>query len=227
MWGGSDIKNTNFILFTVLLIVIIITLSGCISCINGTTRSGQSKQIVYGPDDGSSSSRWTAEGASIDMGMGDPTPSFKTTNDQYMYKNVGLAPNMVIEFDAYINNHRDQLGDFSFLCDGTGKGNALVLEGRQDYHATSLTHTYNWTARIPSDDTGFTTPTEQWVHVKIVLGSTTGDLYINYTDNKGNQCSFSQKNWAFDNNGGYLGFDGNAGMPHTVWWDNLVVYRQS
>lgn len=201
----------------------------------GSTDRGQN---VYGLDDGSSDEGWTMNGASIDLnGMGNPLPAFKTNERQYMYKNIGLAPNMIVEFDAYISSETanagylnykgDNLGDFYFLCDKTGNGNAVTLEGRQDYHSTSFIPTYNWTTWSYSDNSEFTIPSDQWVHVKIALGDSTADLDISYTDNKGNHWTFSQNNWAFNNKGGYIGFNGNAGSEHTVWWDNLIIYKKS
>lgn len=242
MIGGVNIRNITIALLVVTLLIIAIMSSGCLSDIKqpgGATSQGSPDRglNVYGLDDGSSGEGWTMNGASIDLrGMGNPLPAFKTNANQYMYKNIGLAPNMIVEFDAYISSQTsntrymnykgDTLGDFYFLCDNTGKGNAVTLEGRQDYHSTSFIRTYNWTTWSYSDDSEFTVPTDQWVHVKIVLGDSTADLNVSYTDNKGNQWTFSQNNWAFDNKGGYVGFNGNGGSEHTVWWDNLIVYEK-
>ncbi len=225
-------KNIHLALSAIVLMAAVVVLSGCISSIFNAgnvpiAASGDNLTPVYGPDNGSSGEGWTMNGAIVDfMGMGDPIPAFKTFNNQYMYKNVGLTPNMVIEFDAYIQNQGDQLGTFYFLCDSTGKGSGVTLEGRQNYHSTSFINTYNWTAWGYSDNSEFTVPAEQWVHVKIDLADSTGDLYINYTDNKNNHYTFSQKGWTFDNEGGYVGFNGNGGSSHAVWWDNLVIYRK-
>jgi hypothetical protein len=98
---------------------------------DATTSSGTDTFISF--FDCSSLTGWTnsTQPVTVNSGTGNPVPSFKSTVNQYAYKDIGLTTNEILEFDGNVISGRTDLCNFYFLANSAGLGQMFRLEGRE------------------------------------------------------------------------------------------------
>jgi|GEM_PF-4593451 len=164
--------------------------------------------------DGSSLDGWVNNGAIVDSAVGCPAPSLKASGGKYAYKNVGLDPNRVLEFDGYIIPGTTPLCNLYFLVDSSGAGQMFRLEGRSAY-SSGFASTTSWTSW--SAPSGYGAVSIGVFHkVKIVIKATTAYGYID-------DAFLGQ--YTFANNGGYIAIHGDAGIVTGGEYDNIRVRK--
>ncbi|MER3439565.1 MAG: hypothetical protein C4346_19320, partial [Chloroflexota bacterium] len=151
-------------------------------------------------DAGGSLDGWTVQGVTVDTAFGNPAPSLKAVGGSYAAKDIGAGPNMTIEFDAYVIPKGSALCNFYFCCDANGAGQMFRLDSRTG-GISGVAATQSWTQW--SGPPGGPRPVSAgaWHHVKLVLGATTGEAFVDGT-------SFGT--FTLANRGGYIGVHGDA-----------------
>jgi len=169
-------------------------------------------------DSGDNVGSWTiVNSAGQTSAQGLPQPSYYavSTNGNYMYKNIGLTTNRIIEY----NSRSDGLGNLFFLTNSAGSGQHMRLETRSG-SSTGIGSATAWTSWAAPSQTCSNLATNTWFNFRLVIDSTTAQSYVNDV-----ACGGS---YTFSNNGEYIGFVGDAlGGAYTTWWDNLRVRKYS
>jgi len=167
-------------------------------------------------DDGNYLPNWTIAGtAGQTSAQGLPTPSYyaASVNGNYMYRNVSLTANKILDF----NVRSDGLGGLFFLTDSTGAGQHFRAETRAGNNA-GVGPAASWISWSVPSQTCAVISTNTWYNFSLVIGSSTSQAYIN-----GAACGGA---YTFTNNGPYIGLVGDAlGGTYTTWWDNLRVRK--
>jgi len=180
-------------------------------------------------DRGDKFNTWTqgTYACSQDTSIGNPPPSYKAPSGKgyYMYKNIGLAPGMIIIFNVRTN----ALGNLFFLVDANGAGQMYRLDSRGGTNYSGFATTTNWTTwGIPSS--GFNAAANTWYKLTIVItSSTSAKLYYSQTTDASPQSgTFGTLlgTYTISNNGPYIGLVGDAyGTSYYTWWDNIIVRK--
>ena len=184
---------------------------------NSTATHSNNASLVFDYYDSSDQiSSWTTNGnAGQTFTQGLPSPSYyaASTNGYYMYKNIGLTNNKIVDF----NVRSDGLGNFYFLVNSAGSGQHFRAETRAG-NSAGVGSATSWTSwSIPSQSCA-NIATNTWYNFSLVIGSTTSQAYIN-----GVTCGGP---YTFANNGGYIGLIGDGlGGSFTTWWDNIRVRK--
>ncbi len=165
-------------------------------------------------DSGDQLASWSLVGTTGQSAVqGMPAPSYYATsvNGNYLYRNVSLAINSVVEF----NVRSDGLGNFYFLANSAGAGQHFRAETRAGNNA-GIGAAASWTSWSVPSQTCSNLATNTWYSFKLIILSTTAQAYINNT-----VCGSA---YTFTNNGPYIGLIGDAlGASYTTWWDNLRI----
>jgi hypothetical protein len=190
-----------------------------------TSQSNASATFYY-YDDGSLYSSWTqgTYACTQDTADGNPAPSYKcpTGSGCYMYKNINLAPNMIVVFSVKTN----ALGNFYFLVNSTGAGQMYRIDTRSGCPSGFAT-TSSWTSwNYPFP--GPILSANTWYKFTIVMNSTSASLYyLQGTDISPQTGTFGTLigTYTITNNGGYIGLVGDSHGSCSTWWDNIIVRK--
>jgi hypothetical protein len=199
---------------------------------SATSLSNATATFIY-YDDGNYFSSWTqgTYACSQDTSTGNPAPSYKCAGSigTYMYKNIGLAPGMVITFN--IMNPNNQVGDFFFLTNSSGAGQMYRLDTRgtsvspTGYSGFATTNSWtSWSA--PSS--GFVATNAAWYKFTItIVNSTSATLYYSQTtDASPSNFGTLLGTYSISNKGGYIGLVGDGGGSSTyTYYDNIIVRK--
>ncbi|NTV23351.1 MAG: DUF2341 domain-containing protein, partial [Nanoarchaeota archaeon] len=166
-------------------------------------------------DQGDQTSSWTLVGTSGQSGtQGNPVPSYyaASVNGNYMYRNIGLTSQRIVEY----NVRSDGLGNFYYLVSAAGAGQHFRMETRGGSSA-GVASAATWTSwSAPTACSNLATNT--WYSFRLAIGSTTSQAYINDV-----ACGGA---YTFANNGGYIGLVGDGlGAGYTTWLDNILVRK--
>jgi hypothetical protein len=178
-------------------------------------------------DQGDKFSTWTQGTYSCinDTSDGNPPPSYKAPSGRgyYMYKDIGLAPNMALIFNVKSTG----LGNLFFLVDSSGKGQMYRLETRGGSNYSGFATTTSWTS-WDYPRSGFYALVNEWYKLVIAITSpTSADLYYSQTTDR-SPANFGTKLGTFTitNNGSIIGLVGDAlGTSYYTWWDNIIVRK--
>ncbi|MHB9019530.1 MAG: DUF2341 domain-containing protein [Minisyncoccota bacterium] len=169
-------------------------------------------------DDGSNTDNWIkTASADRDATLGNPIFSYKTPASNYMYKNIGLTTNSIIEYDVYSSG----LGHFDFLINAAGQGQGFDFDTRPDKSNWYITNSFtSWTV---STNTGFGPIVNTWYRMKLILNGSTASAA--YSTDKGSTFTNLAATFNFTNYGGAIGLNGD-GVGQTNW-DNIRVRKYS
>ncbi len=187
---------------------------------NATPGSDGPSTFIYW-DDGSNRSGWTVSGAYQNITVGYIPPSYDTpfsSVNNYMFKNVGLKPNNIVEYNQRLASSGRAIGDFFFLVNNNGTGQAFNFDtntGTGD-HSNWYT-TSSWNGWSVGSDTGFSPALNTWYKLKLTLTGTAAQININGTD--------YTPTFTFSNNGGNIGLISDGGTAHDSYWDNIRIRK--
>jgi len=178
-------------------------------------------------DQGDKFYAWTQGSYSCtnDLSDGNPSPSYKAPSGSgyYMYKDVGLAPNMAIIFNVKTTG----LGNLFFLANSSGKGQMYRLDTRESPYSSGFAPAASWTSWY-EPSFGFKALVNVWYKLVIVItSSTSADLYYSQTTDR-SPANFGTKLGTFTitNDGSIIGLVGDAlGTSYYTWWDNIIVRK--
>ena len=126
-------------------------------------------------DTGNEIDKWTTSGsAGQSTTVGNPAPSYYSYPKAYMYRNIGLVANSIIEVDMETDSSISKVVvlDFPFLVNANGYGQHFRLESRtRDISGFSWKtdwFPYNWGAPV----SGNTYSANKWYKIKIAIDDT-------------------------------------------------------
>ncbi|MGB9561510.1 MAG: DUF2341 domain-containing protein, partial [bacterium] len=177
---------------------------------------------------------WTISGTAYqDNSDGYPAPSYKvqSTSGSYMYKNINLTPNSIIEFHTKTTD----LGNFCFFVNSGGYGQMARLGTGSNNGWQGLVGINNWTQwGCPANQGVIAISSGVWYKVKIIITTNIAYMYINDIALPTGSTTWSYNcpglnaagNIAFINNGGIIALHGDGhGSYSYTWWDNILVRK--
>ncbi len=182
---------------------------------NATASSVSNGSMVFEYyDSGNQIPNWSAvNAAGQNATFGSSAPSYYAVsqNGNYLYRNINLTTNRIVDFNVYSNG----LGNFYFLANSTGAGQHFRAETRAGNNA-GVGIAASWTSWSVPSQTCANIAANTWYNFSLVIGASTTQAYINNA-----ACGGA---YTFTNNGPYIGLIGDGlGASYTTWWDNIRV----
>jgi hypothetical protein len=141
----------------------------------GAKRESDGEAVFEFFDTGNEIDEWILSGnAGQSTTVGNPAPSYYSYPKAYMYRNIGLVANSIIEVDMETDSSISQVVvlDFPFLVNANGYGQHFRLESRTGYISGFSWKTdwfpYNWGAPV----SGNTYSANKWYKIKIAMDDT-------------------------------------------------------
>jgi len=178
----------------------------------------------YGPDDGSSLTGWTNNHTTVDVGVGNPAPSFFYTLDGYFHRDSTCSPTTGYTLQCDLMFPWTDAGrpvvQIIFGNTSAGIGPCLVLDARAAHGNSGFRGGTAWGSDGgPQSGSVYASfSTGIWYTIKIVVkpGGTTASWYINGVLQYANASLF------YPATGSYIGFEFYTGGSE-FYIDNITV----